>query len=578
MKIMLHLAAAAAVIALTAPAAAQPNAGVQARHARAAQVPPQLTPQQRTAYRAVFDDIAAANWTGAAARLDAMGDGPLHDIIRAQLFTLPGTPPVELGPLVALLGKAPELPQAAALASLAQRRGATALPFIPQPQRLIPLAGQPRRERPRTVANDPVARQLDAQIKPLTDEDRPGEAEALLLTRAHELTPEGRAELLQKIAWTYYREGYHRDALRVASEARQAPGDWALQAEWVAGLASWQIGDCTAAENSFVTVGRRTGDPELAAAGHYWASRAAMRCRHPERVQQHLRTAARSEETFYGLLAETALGQRGKPAGEVEVLTASDWANLSRRSNVRAAVALLEVGEADLADTMLRHQARIGAPFEHVALTRLALRLNLPATQMYLAHNGPRGVQLSRHDRYPAPDWRPAGGAWQVDQALAYAHALQESNFRPNAVSQVGARGVMQVRPGTAGDLVRWGRANANPSRLNDPATNLAFGQAYLGYLRDQPGSRGCCPGSSPPTMPGRCRPRAGRRKGPAMAIRCSTSSRSLTGRRAATCPSSCAITGCTNMRPPTARSPAGRWCRGCGRASRAWPGPQPCA
>jgi hypothetical protein len=60
-------------------------------------VPPQLTPQQRTAYRAVFDDIAAANWTGAAARLDAMGDGPLHDIIRAQLFTLPGTPPVELG-------------------------------------------------------------------------------------------------------------------------------------------------------------------------------------------------------------------------------------------------------------------------------------------------------------------------------------------------------------------------------------------------------------------------------------------------------------------------------------------------
>jgi soluble lytic murein transglycosylase-like protein len=143
---------------------------------------------------------------------------------------------------------------------------------------------------------------------------------------------------------------------------------------------------------------------------------------------------------------------------------------------------------------MLRHQARIGPPSEHAALTRLAARLNLPATQMYLAHNGPRGVQLSRHDRYPAPDWRPEGGGWQVDQALAYAHALQESNFRPNAVSQVGARGLMQVRPGTAGDLVRWGRASADPSRLNDPATNLAFGQAYLGYLRDQPGMEGLLP------------------------------------------------------------------------------------
>ncbi|HZG44728.1 MAG TPA: lytic transglycosylase domain-containing protein, partial [Allosphingosinicella sp.] len=470
------------------------NAGVQARHARAAPVPPQLTPQQRSAYRAVLDDLAASNWASAAARLDAIGDGPLHDLIRAQLFTLPGTPPVEMGQALALLAKNPELPQAAALASLAQRRGATALPSYPQPQRLLPLSGQPRRERPRSVASDSVARELDALIKPLTDDDRPGEAEALLLTRAHELTPEGRAELLQKIAWTYYREGFHRDALRVASEARQGPGDWALQAEWVAGLAAWQIGDCTAAENSFLTVGRRAGDPELAAAGHYWASRAALRCRHPERVQAHLRAAARSEETFYGLLAETALGLRSKPAGEVEVLTAADWASLSRRPNVRAAVALLEAGEHELADTMLRHQARIGPPSEHVALTRLAARLNLPATQMFLAHNGPRGVQLSRHDRYPAPDWRPEGGSWQVDQALAYAHALQESNFRPAAVSQVGARGLMQVRPGTAGDLVRWGRANSDPSRLNDPAVNLAFGQAYLGYLRDQPGMEGLLP------------------------------------------------------------------------------------
>jgi soluble lytic murein transglycosylase-like protein len=282
--------------------------------------------------------------------------------------------------------------------------------------------------------------------------------------------------------------------LRLASQARQGPGDWALQAEWVAGLASWQIGDCAAAETSFVTVARRTGDPELAAAGHYWASRAALRCRHPERVQAHLRAAARSEETFYGLLAESALGLKEKPAGEVEVLTAGDWATLSRRSNVRAAVALLEAGQTDLADTMLRHQARIGPAPEHAALTRLAARLSMPATQMYLAHNGPAGVQLSRHDRYPAPDWRPEGGGWQVDQALAYAHALQESNFRPAAVSQVGARGLMQVRPGTAGDLVRWGRANADPSRLNDPATNLAFGQAYLGYLRDQPGMDGLLP------------------------------------------------------------------------------------
>lgn len=496
MKLTLRLAAAAACVLVPAgnAAASEGAEAVRARHARAVQVPPQLTPQQRAAYRTVFDDVSAGNWAGAIGRLDEMREGPLHDVVRAQLFTLPGTPKVEMEPLLALLAKAPELPQAQALAGLAQRRGATALPPYPQLQRLVGLGGQPRRDRPDVVKSDPLARQLDALMKPLTDDDKPGEAEALLLGRIAELTPEGRTELQQKIAWTYYREGFFPDALRVASEARHGPGDWALHAEWVAALAAWQLGQCAAAETSFSTVGRRTGDTELAAAGHYWASRAAMRCKHPERVQAHLRAAARHEETFYGLLAESALGLRDRPAGEAEVLTAQDWSALARRSNVRAAVALLEAGQADLADTMLRHQARIGPPSEHSALVRLAARLSMPATQMYLAHNGPRGVKLSRHDRYPAPDWRPEGGGWQVDQALAYAHALQESNFRPAAVSGAGAQGVMQVRPGTAGDLVRWGRTTANPTRLKDPQTNLAFGQAYLGYLRDQPGIDGLLP------------------------------------------------------------------------------------
>jgi soluble lytic murein transglycosylase-like protein len=88
----------------------------------------------------------------------------------------------------------------------------------------------------------------------------------------------------------------------------------------------------------------------------------------------------------------------------------------------------------------------------------------------------------------------PKAAAGRSIQALAYAHALQESNFRRPRSARSARAGLMQVRPGTAGDLVRWGRANADPSRLNDPATNLAFGQAYLGYLRDQPGMDGLLP------------------------------------------------------------------------------------
>jgi soluble lytic murein transglycosylase-like protein len=482
----------AAALALPLPAFAEATETVvRERQQRAVPIPTQLSPAQRAAYRAIFEDLAVGNWAGAVGRMDELREGPLHDVVRAQLYTMPGSPRVELEPLLALLAKAPELPQAESLARLAGVRGAVQVPELPTIQRLVGLRGQPRRERPRPVRTEPLAGELDALIQPLIRADQPAEAEALLIDRGAGLSPEALAEFQQRIAWSYYIVGQDREALRLAGLSKGAPGDWALQSEWISGLASWRLADCEAAEASFLTVARRSDDSELAAAGHYWASRAATRCGHPERVQGHLRAAAGQEETFYGLLAESALGLRHQPAGEAPVLTARDWAALSARPNVRTAVALLEAGQVELADTMIRHQARIGPPAEHAALTRLAARLDLAATQMFLAHNGPRGVQLSRHDRYPAPDWQPASAQWRVDQALAYAHALQESNFRPNAVSQAGARGLMQVRPGTAGDLIRWGRATADPSRLNDPSTNLAFGQANLEYLRDQPGTQG---------------------------------------------------------------------------------------
>jgi soluble lytic murein transglycosylase-like protein len=472
---------------------AEPGNAARARHDRAFPVPAQLTPAQRAAYRAIFADLSAGNWAGAIGRLDEMREGPLHDVVRAQLFTMTGSPRVELEPLLILLARAPELPQAGDLARLARLRGATILPPLPAAQRLVGLRGQPRRQRPAPTRGESLAQELDRLIQPLVLDDKPAEAEAILLSRGAELSLEARTEFQQRIAWTYYREGFHREALRLAGQARLGPGDWAVQGDWVAGLAAWQLGDCAAAEASFLNVARRTADSELAAAGHYWASRASLRCGHPERVQAQLRAAANNEETFYGLLAESALGVRRPPAGEAEVLTQRDWAMLAARPNVRAAVALLEAGETGLAEATLRHQARIGAPGEHIALTRLAARLNLPALQMYLAHNAPSGIRPGRHDRYPAPDWRPHNG-WQVDQALAYAHALQESNFQPNALSHAGARGLMQVRPGTAGDLVRWGRAAGDPNRLNDPATNLTFGQAYMGYLRDQSGTDALLP------------------------------------------------------------------------------------
>ena len=388
--------------------------------------------------------------------------------------------------------RAPELPQADDLARLARARGADELPNLPSAQRLYGLTGQPRRTRPRPIRGDPVADQLEPLIQPLIRDDHAVEAEALLNSRLAELSEEARTAFQQRIAWVYFLNGADADARRIADLARGGPTEYAVNAEWVSGLAAWRMGDYAAAADHFARVATRTGDVELIAAGHYWAARADTAGGHPERVQARMRAAARLGETFYGLLAQSALAMRQAPA-DMTTFTEADWQALSGLRNVRAAIALSEIGEDDLAASVIRRQAAIGNPRDHEHLIHLAARLNLTATQMYLAHNGPRGMQYGPNDRYPTPNWRPTRG-WRVDPALAFAHALQESQFRADAVSPAGARGLMQVRPGTAGDMARARGESFSPASLNQPQINIEYGQSYLEYLRDYSGTGGLLP------------------------------------------------------------------------------------
>ncbi len=243
---------------------------------------------------------------------------------------MPGSPRVELPPLADLLARAPELPQADDLARLARARGAETLPDLPRPQRLYGLSGQPRRARPRSIRGDAVADALEPLIQPLLVADQPFEAEAMLDTRSEELSEEARTAFQQRIAWVFYLNGHDREARRIAGMARTGPTEYALHADWVAGLAAWRMGDWREAAEHFATVAARSTDSELAAAGHYWAARADTAGGHPERVQARLRTAARMGETFYGLIAQSALGIRQPPAA-METFTAEDWRALAEQ-------------------------------------------------------------------------------------------------------------------------------------------------------------------------------------------------------------------------------------------------------
>jgi len=371
------------------------------------------------------------------------------------------------------------------LERLALSRGVSTVTDLPAAQQLRWLGSAPRRGK--VAGSAARAGAMSARLAPLLKGDRPNEAEGILIEMTLGLDPETLTEWQQRIAWSYYLTGDDVSARRLAGTARAGYGDWAAQADWVAGLAAWRQQDWSAASEAFASVAARSSDQEMVSAGYFWAARADMAGGHPERVAAQLKAASANSETFYGLLALNRLGLTIRPVDQ------SSLGNVEARPNVRAALALAEIGEMDLADQLIRYQARIGNPRDHASLAAIAGRMDLPATQLWLAHNGPAGAQSATSARYPAPQgWRPAGG-WRVDKALVFAHALQESQFRTSVTSPAGARGLMQVMPGTAAMLARRkGEAAVGP--LTDPSVNLEYGQSFMELIRDMSETGGLLP------------------------------------------------------------------------------------
>lgn len=481
---------------VTVPAMASEAGSVPLAAAAASEqsVPAILTPAQRTRYSEVLTALKTKNWAAARSLLDAEQDGPLTAPLRAQLLLAPDSPRAEIADILPLLQSAPNLPQAARLVTMATKRGATALPVLPGEQRLVWAGSSPRRTIERSVGGDPAAAALGNKVRDFIKNDDPVGAEALLEAARSRLTPDGLTEWQQRIAWSYYIENDDANALRLARDAGAGSGPWTVQAAWVEGLAAWRQGLLDTAEAAFVRVAHGADDPELRAAGHYWSARAAVARGEAEKSQPRLRTAAQDSETFYGMLASEMLGVTPHVQRETVRADRSAWRQLAQLPNIRAAIAFVEVAEHESADMLIRHQARIGPPEQHSALAAIAGAIGLPETQLFLAHNAPRGARPDMMARYPAPNWQPAGG-WKVDPSLVFAHTLQESQFKRAAVSPAGAQGLMQVRPGTARDIARWrGDLATTTANLKDPSINMDFGQSYLQLLSGDTATGGLLP------------------------------------------------------------------------------------
>jgi len=494
LRLAFAIGTALAVPALAAPVQARSSAEYYNARLGQSEIPALLSREEREYYRDFFAAIERDDWARVNALLSARPDGPLHKVAIAEFYLDGQSPRVELDQITAWLASGRMLPQAEQLANLGLRRGLERMPDLPRQQTFYSQGYAPKRVRPSTISDGTMPEDIRRRILEHISADDPDGARLLLDGIDAVLSREARAEWRQRVAWSYYIENRDAAALAMARTVGQdGAGPWVAEGDWVAGLASWRLDDPTEAMAHFQRAAAGSRNAELTTAAYYWASRSAIRARYPEQSAQFLRAAASQDETLYGMLAAEQLGRSLPNPYAGADFTAEDWRRVGQSENVRIAVGLAEVGQDVLSSEVLLHEAKIGDPGNYAALSRLARDLGLPATQLYMAHNAPSGGKPDPAARYPAPRWSPVDG-WKVDPALAYAHALQESNFQTTVVSPAGAKGLMQIMPIAAREHAGSLNMNASYADLGDPRVNLAFGQRNLESLRDSRATEGKLP------------------------------------------------------------------------------------
>ncbi len=256
---------------------------------------------------------------------------------------------------------------------------------------------------------------------------------------------------------------------------------------YVGGLAAWRQDRVIEARGMFTLAAEAPlASPRIIAGAAFWAARAAERMHDPAAAKHWLHRAAAEANTLYGFIARRRLGLPTGIIPSTELLSQADIDIVAATSPGWRAFALLQIGQLDRAESELR---LLLPRWQHdpdeqrsLLLVASALRMTGLAAEIVEARAAADGQSIEL-PHSPIPRLRPDGG-FRVDPALVYALTRVESNFDARAVSQAGARGLMQLMPVTAQYISGSKRFASN--RLHDPSLNLALGQRYISYLARQ--------------------------------------------------------------------------------------------
>jgi soluble lytic murein transglycosylase len=447
-----------------------------------------LSDADRKLYRKIFSIQERGDWRGADRLIKKLGDKTLLGHVLAQRYLHPTKYRSRYTELSKWLKKYADHPDARRIYKLALSR---------KPRNYRPPTRPSRKFYPSYAPNTIIehsgyrpgrksARRVIRQVRRMTHRRQLSGAARYInrknIRRTLGTTGYDLAQTHVASGWFFHGDG--KRAFKLADAAAKRSGSRIPYAHWIAGLSAYRLGKYAEAAGHFEAVAlskKVTGFDHSAAA--FWAARANMTGQRPERVSRWLEMAAGQPRSFYGIIARRWLGEKSPFDWKPPVLTRERLERVSGEKSGRRALALLDAGLNVRAGRELRFMAGNTDTELTQALIALADKLSLPMVS-YRAGAALLGNSdtLPAVALYPLPDWKPREG-FRVDRALIFAFMRQESAFNVRARSSVGARGLMQLMPATAGFIAQRRFRGKQRNQLYEPALNMSLGQKYILHL-----------------------------------------------------------------------------------------------
>ena len=480
-----------ALAALTAVLLASSSLAAQASDANDARV---LSDHDVRLYRDILADERDGRFREAQSDFEQVDDTSLKGYVLAERYLHARRVPVKQ--LVSWLDDYADLPPAEKIYRLAVKRSTKKVrrhhhTVLVAVVTNIPAPGPPIHKRgggyedvelPDPPLISAAARSALPNIEEYIRNDQPDLAHAELAAAVAQGAPAIDVDrLAHRIAASFLAEGADDKAYTLATNISDVEKKSVPLLYWDAGLAAYRLGKYAEAAQQFEALSNIGSVPNWThSSAAFWAARSYLQAGSPQKVVGLLEQAAKAEPTFYGLISERLLGQDTESGFSEPQVTADNLATLMHNPAAHRAVALYQIGDREDAGVELNRAFGESDGALDATFAALAHKIDVPNLELRASEScASRGMMLT--GLFPVPGYRPDGG-YQIDPSLILAFARIESRFQTEATSPAGARGLMQIMPGTASHLAGSGAAD----RLYDASYNLSLGQRYISELLGQ--------------------------------------------------------------------------------------------